>query len=88
MDINTFNPYFTALSLLQAVIKTHPQEFSWREPPYEYEYTKMPVDLLTGDPSIRIGLESGELSPLLMREKWALELGSYIALKKEYHIYQ
>jgi len=87
MDPNIFNPYFTTLSLLQAVIKTHPQKFSWREPPYEYEYTRMPIDLLIGNRSIRHELESGESSLHAIKERWTSELGSYINLKKGYHIY-
>lgn len=33
--------------------------FSWRRPPYEYEYTRRPIDLLTGSVNLTQAIESG-----------------------------
>ena len=33
-------------------------EFEWREPPYEYEATKMPIDILAGSPALRQQIEA------------------------------
>ncbi len=30
-----------------------PDRFAWRQPPYEYEHEKQPIDILAGSPSLR-----------------------------------
>jgi len=35
-----------------------PDHFKWREPPYEYERDKMPIDILAGSPELREQIES------------------------------
>ena len=30
-----------------------PDRFAWRQPPYEYEHEKQPIDILSGSPSLR-----------------------------------
>ena len=32
--------------------------FAWRDPPYEYEHDKMPIDILAGSPTLRQQIES------------------------------
>jgi len=73
VETQKFTPYYFTLSLLQAVIRLYPEEFSWLKPPYEYEYEKAPIDILTGDPEIRRTLENdGDLEAL--RASWEPEL--------------
>lgn len=47
------------------------EDFSWREPPYEYEYKLAPIDIINGCSWIRELIDSGNLSlcELLEREK-------------------
>ncbi len=58
-DPATYRPYLTTLALLQDVIAVHRDHFEWTKPPYEYVTDKPPIDVLTGDPSVREALESG-----------------------------
>ena len=55
-----FAPVLFTLGLLRAVLELYPEEFGWLDPPYEYEYEKPPIDILTGDPEIRRALEDGK----------------------------
>ncbi len=65
VDRLKFSSYYFTLALLQAIIKLYPDKFFWLDPPYEYEYKIMPIDILTGDSVIRQQLESGgKLKPL------------------------
>jgi uncharacterized protein YbbC (DUF1343 family) len=34
-----------------------PDRFKWRDPPYEYEHDKMPIDILAGSPTLRKQIE-------------------------------
>ena len=58
-DAEGFRPVCFTLALLKAVIELYPGEFAWLGPPYEYEYEKPPIDILTGDADIRLALEAG-----------------------------
>ena len=51
--------YRAAISLLGAVKELWPDEFNWRQPPYEYETEKMPIDILTGDSRLRHTIDAG-----------------------------
>jgi uncharacterized protein YbbC (DUF1343 family) len=52
-DPATFRPYRTTLALLRAVHELWPDASAWREPPYEYEAERMPIDVLTGSSAVR-----------------------------------
>jgi len=52
-----FKPVRTALEIIYAVRKTHPQDFEWRKPPYEFEEEKLPFDILIGNSIIRRMIE-------------------------------
>ena len=57
-DEDRFRSY-TASILLMAVICEQSQEhFEWLPPPYEYEFDKMPIDILHGSPKLRDAIDS------------------------------
>jgi uncharacterized protein YbbC (DUF1343 family) len=87
IDFDSYRPYLTTIALLKAVMETHPQDFEWKPPPYEYEYEKKPVDLIVGDSSIRQDLEKGA-SLSAMREKWEKDLASFVGWRTPYLLYQ
>lgn len=59
-DPESYRPYQTSLSLLQAVISLYGNDFAWKKPPYEYEYHRLPIDLIIGDSRIRQRVETLE----------------------------
>ncbi|MEW6658206.1 MAG: DUF1343 domain-containing protein [Thermodesulfobacteriota bacterium] len=85
-DRLTFKPYFTTLALLGAIRELYPQEFAWRQPPYEYETERRPIDLLTGDAAIRKGLDKNTPVPDL-EAGWQKELGEFLEVRREFLIY-
>jgi len=85
-DSRKFSPYFTALSLLQAVMTLYPQHFRWKKPPYEYEYERLPIDLITGDGSVRKALEEGT-NPLSFKKKWDEDLKDFLEWRRPYLLY-
>ncbi|MCH7476434.1 MAG: DUF1343 domain-containing protein, partial [Gemmatimonadetes bacterium] len=58
-DRAAFRPVRTAVAVLRAAKDLAPDEFAWREPPYEYETKKMPIDILWGSDVLRKGLDEG-----------------------------
>ncbi len=85
-DRNRFLPYRTTLALLQAVIRCYPEEFAYKQPPYEYELTRLPMDLLIGDVSVRKRLEAGE-SMARLEQSWRDELVAFDTLRTTYFLY-
>ncbi|MDR1038834.1 MAG: DUF1343 domain-containing protein [Deltaproteobacteria bacterium] len=43
-----FKPFRSALSLLEAVLRLWPDDFALKDPPYEYEFARRPIDLIMG----------------------------------------
>lgn len=67
-----FKPFKTAVAILKAIRELWPDELKWKEPPYEYEIEKLPIDILAGSDSLRIGIDSGEGLDA-MAKRWAAE---------------
>ena len=59
-DPGTFEPVRTAVEILVAAHALAPQDFAWRQPPYEYEETMAPIDILWGNAGLREGVQCGE----------------------------
>ena len=61
-DPHAFEPVRTAVEILVAAHTLAPHDFVWREPPYEYEETLPPIDILWGGPALRKGVQDGATS--------------------------
>ncbi len=49
LDRKAFLPWRTALEILKLIRADYP-DFRWKEPPYEYEAKKLPIEVLIGGP--------------------------------------
>ena len=49
-DRRTFHPVATTLTILKLLREKHPSDFAWKQPPYEYEFNKLPIEILCGRP--------------------------------------
>jgi uncharacterized protein YbbC (DUF1343 family) len=58
-DADAFRPVHTAVAILAAIQAMAPDDFAWREPPYEYETVKPPIDILWGGDGLRKGIGRG-----------------------------
>ena len=86
IDPRAYKPYYTTLAMIQEVRALWPDEFSWRPPPSEYEFEKLPIDIITGDEEIRNGLEQGrDLDE--MEAGWQKELEGFLMKRKQYLLY-
>lgn len=85
-DRQAFKPYFTSLTLLQAVRTLYKDAFQWKAPPYEYETKRLPIDLLIGDQEIRQALEGGK-SITELEASWMPGLNNFLQLRQKYLLY-
>jgi uncharacterized protein YbbC (DUF1343 family) len=85
-DLRAYKPYYTTLAIIQEVMRAWPDDFFWRPPPYEYEFEKLPIDIITGDESIRKGLEEKKNLDE-MEAGWQEALEGFLAIRKQYLLY-
>ena len=86
VDRGAYHPYRCSLALIAAILKLYPQDFRWAEPPYEYVFDKLPIDVIIGDSTIRRDLEKGR--PILdMETDWTKSLDVWLKIRSEYLIY-
>ena len=57
-DRGAYRPWRTGIALLRQLRRLWPGEFTWREPPYEYETERLPIDILAGGPELREAVEA------------------------------
>jgi hypothetical protein len=69
------------------MLKLHGNAFKFKEPPYEYEFDRLPMDLILGSRTLRKSLENQEDLNLLS-DQWALELNTFKSISGNYHIYE
>jgi uncharacterized protein YbbC (DUF1343 family) len=80
-DITRYKPVGTAFEILDAIIETsEPGSMKFKDPPYEYEYTLMPFDILSGDSGMRESLQKRK-DPSKEKERWLDEIELF---KKEF----
>lgn len=58
-DASAFEPVRTAVAIFRSCNDLAPDDFAWRPPPYEYEETLMPIDILWGHDGLRTGIDAG-----------------------------
>lgn len=49
-DRERFLPLRTGIEILTLIREMQPDRFAWKAPPYEYEYGKLPIEILLGGP--------------------------------------
>jgi uncharacterized protein YbbC (DUF1343 family) len=75
-DPSAFRPLRLTCALLAAINRIHPGLWAFRPPPYEYELTRRPLDLLLGDPEAVEALHRGEPA-LEIEKRWAAGLARW-----------
>ena len=86
-DREKFRPFRTGVAVLKAVHNTYPRDFAWKQPPYEYEEIKMPIDILAGSEQLRKDIESWK-DLREMEAWWKEELKAFEKIRKKYLIYK
>ena len=59
-DRQAFQPVRASVELIAEFHKQNPAKFAWRQPPYEYELEKQPIDLLYGNDRLRAAIDAGQ----------------------------
>jgi uncharacterized protein YbbC (DUF1343 family) len=86
LDRRAFKPVETGVALIAAFRAAGRDQFAWRNPPYEYERDKMPIDILAGSPELREQIENG-VHPHAIASSWAPSVDAFMKVRERYLIY-
>jgi uncharacterized protein YbbC (DUF1343 family) len=85
-DRRTFRPVETGVALIQAFHAAGRDRFAWRDPPYEYEHTKMPIDILYGSSRLREQIEAG-VDAAEIAAGWKPEIDRFLETRQKFLLY-
>jgi uncharacterized protein YbbC (DUF1343 family) len=85
-DRTRFDAFLAYVLLLHHIRKQNPRRFAWRDPPYEYEYVKPPIDILFGNDRLRRTIDAGS-SPRRLARRWPKQLEAFEARRQRYLLY-
>jgi uncharacterized protein YbbC (DUF1343 family) len=81
-----FEPVEAGVALIRECYGLAPKKFKWRDPPYEYEREKMPIDILAGSTELREQIE--QQVPLEeIAESWMPGVTEFEEIRKPYLLY-
>jgi uncharacterized protein YbbC (DUF1343 family) len=85
-DRTVFEPIRTAVELIAGFRRENPAMYAWRQPPYEYEHDKWPIDILYGSDQLRTVVDrDGDVAALIA--SWAEQEDAFRRLRQPYLLY-
>ncbi len=82
-----FKPLRHMTLLLWIFRKLYANQWQWKQPPYEYEYHKLPIDILAGGPALREAVD--EQRPLKeLFKSWERDEKDFHKIRKPYLLYK
>jgi uncharacterized protein YbbC (DUF1343 family) len=86
-DRTTFKPVITSIRILSAIHKLYPNDFDWKQPPYEYVFDKLPFDVINGSANVCEQIMSGA-SVADIEAGWREPLEDFAELRNPYLLYE
>ncbi len=84
---NRFRPYRIVCAALKTLRQLQPDFELWRDPPYEYEAKKMPIDILSGDSFLREWVDDPAAKWSDLERKLARDEVDWRQESREYYLY-
>ncbi|MCM2254043.1 MAG: DUF1343 domain-containing protein [Vicinamibacteria bacterium] len=85
-DRGRFDAFLCYLLLIHHARRQDPKQFAWRQPPYEYEFVKLPIDILCGTDAVRLAIEKGG-SPRKLARGFAAAAKAFARRRRKYLLY-
>lgn len=86
-DRKKFNAFGSGVHLLCTIAKLYSDSFHWKNPPYEYEPDRMPIDLIAGTSQLREIVDLRQ-SPRFFEKVAEGQIGKFRKLRKNYLLYK
>jgi uncharacterized protein YbbC (DUF1343 family) len=85
-DRQAFRPVLTGLTVIEAFAHEPSAGFAWRDPPYEYEYSRPPIDILAGSDALRQAIDRGATAADIAAS-WAADVEAFSRLRAKFLSY-
>ena len=85
-DRRRFDPIFTGLQVIKTIYDLYPDDFLWRQPPYEFEKDKMPFDILIGNDWVRNAIGKNTRIDKI-EKRWQADVAKFKRLRNKYLLY-
>jgi uncharacterized protein YbbC (DUF1343 family) len=85
-DRRAFRPLRAAVEMLDEFHREAPSHAMWRDPPYEYEHVKPPIDILYGSDRLRRGIDAGTPVASIVAD-WARDEEAFLKTREKYLLY-
>ncbi|HEX4946046.1 MAG TPA: DUF1343 domain-containing protein [Blastocatellia bacterium] len=82
-----FQPVLTGITVIKAYHDFYPQDFRWKEPPYEYEQDRVPFDVIAGTLKLREQIEA-QVSLEAIAASWRTDEATFAAFRREFLLYE
>jgi uncharacterized protein YbbC (DUF1343 family) len=79
----SFNVYYELIRLARHL---HPEQFCWQAPPYEFEFDRLPIDMICGSDMIRNRMEKN-IPFAAIRDDIDRELAAYAESIRPFRLY-
>lgn len=86
VDREVFEPVITGLAIIKTIFDFYPNDFKWKEPPYEYVYDRNPFDVIAGTSKIREFFEQGKTIKE-MKNSWQTDIKIFSKVREKYLLY-
>ncbi len=81
-----FKPVLTGVAIIKAYHDLYPQDFHWKEPPYEYEFERLPFDVIAGTKKLRKQVE-GQMSLEEIAASWRADEEAFARQRQAFLLY-
>lgn len=85
-DREKFKPVLTGIALVKTLYEMYPENFRWKEPPYEYELERNPFDVIAGNVDLRRQIES-KVDLAEISDGWKSDEQKFSELRRKYLLY-
>jgi uncharacterized protein YbbC (DUF1343 family) len=86
LDREMFEPVITGLAMVKTIVDLYPNEFEWKNTPYEYVFDRNPFDVIAGTEKVRKMIENGS-SVKDIKLSWQKDVEVFENLRKQYFLY-
>jgi uncharacterized protein YbbC (DUF1343 family) len=86
IDRRRFASVEAGVALLAAFRAAAPERFAWRDPPYEYEPDKWPIDILAGSSELREQIDAGAPARTIAAS-WKPAVAEFNKIREKFLLY-
>ncbi len=85
-DRLAFRPVLTGMAIIDEIRASDPSSFTWKQPPYEYENEKVPIDVIAGSTQFRQAIDAGDKAEQIA-ERWRASVADFRNLQQPCLLY-